>query len=357
MWEIRLFSLLLLLTTPLATAQNLGVWRFAVSGDSRNCGDIVMPAIAQHVQADNALFYWHLGDFRAIYEIDEDYAQTHQTTASGTVPTMNDYLADAWNDFINNQLANFGDTPVFLALGNHENIPPKTHDQVLAQFADWLNALPIRSQRETDDSSDHAIRGYYHWLFSGVDFITLDNSTDAFDPGQLTWLHNLLDRDAKDYSVRTLVLGMHEALPDSISSDHSMNQSAAGTASGHTASDWLVDFKVRTHKPVYVLASHSHYYMKGIFNTPEWLKRAAPLPGWIIGTAGAIRYPLPPNAGDAAESKTAVYGYLLATVDPTKDDPIKFEFHELSETDVPSSVVSIYSPALVHNCWVNNIQH
>jgi hypothetical protein len=350
MWLIRFFSLLLLFI-PLATAQTSGVWRFAVSGDSRNCGDIVMPAIAQHVLADNALFYWHLGDFRAIYKIDEDYAQTHPKAG------MNDYLAGAWNDFIDSQLAYFGDTPVFLGLGNHENIPPKDHNQVVAQFADWFNALPIRSQRLADDSSDHAVKGYYHWLVAGIDFVTLDNSTSAFDPEQMAWLHNLLDSDARNFAIRALVVGMHEALPDSISANHSMNQTAAGTASGRTASDWLVDFKVRTRKPVYVLASHSHFYMKGIFNTPAWLNRAAPLPGWIIGTAGAIRYPLPPNAGDALEAKTAVYGYLLATVDPTQDDPVKFEFHELSESDVPRDVITTYSPALVHNCWVNNVEH
>jgi len=358
MWLEPVFSLLLLLTliSPLAGAQSQGVWRFAVSGDSRNCGDVVMPAIAHHVQADNALFYWHLGDFRAIYKIDEDYAQINQTTSSGATPTMNDYLANAWDDFINNQLAYFGETPVFLALGNHENIPPKDHNQVVAQFADWLNSFPIRNQRLADNSTDHAVRGYYHWQMNGIDFITLDNSSDTFDPAQLTWLHNLLDRDAQDFSIRALVVGMHEALPDSISADHSMNQSAAGTETGRTASDWLVDFKVRSHKPLYVLASHSHFYMKGIFNTPAWLKRSAALPGWIVGTAGAIRYPLPANSADALAAKTGVYGYLLATVDPTQDDPIQFEFHELSEADVPSDIVNRFTPALVHECWANNIQ-
>ncbi|MGA9568018.1 MAG: hypothetical protein WBS19_21000, partial [Candidatus Korobacteraceae bacterium] len=42
-------------------------WKFAVSGDSRNCGDIVVPAIAQGVLSDGAAFYWDLGDYRAIY--------------------------------------------------------------------------------------------------------------------------------------------------------------------------------------------------------------------------------------------------------------------------------------------------
>lgn len=355
MWLKHVFSLLLLFG-PLAAAQNLGVWRFAVSGDSRNCGDVVMPTLAQNVLQDNALFYWHLGDFRAIYMIDEDYAQAHQKTATGTTPTVNDYLPYAWNDFIDNQLAYFGDLPVFLALGNHENIPPKNHDQVIAQFSDWLNSPIIRNQRLADDATDHLVKGYYHWRISGIEFVTLDNSQDSFDDAQLTWLHNLLDHDAQDFSVRAIVLGMHEALPDSISADHSMNQFPAGTVSGRKASDWLVGFQVRSHKPVYVLASHSHFYMKGIFNTPEWLKRNATLQGWIIGTAGAIRYALPALAGNALAAKTRVYGYLLATVDVSKDDPIQFEFHELPESDVPPAIVNRYSPELVHNCWVNNAQ-
>ena len=53
------------------------VWKFAVSGDSRNCGDIMMPAIAAGVRADGAEFYWHLGDFRAMSNFDEDYRRTH----------------------------------------------------------------------------------------------------------------------------------------------------------------------------------------------------------------------------------------------------------------------------------------
>jgi hypothetical protein len=44
------------------------------SGDSRNCGDVVMPSIAAGAVKDEAAFYWHLGDFRAMYGIDEDMA-------------------------------------------------------------------------------------------------------------------------------------------------------------------------------------------------------------------------------------------------------------------------------------------
>src|SRR5262245_46571502 len=47
-------------------------WTFAVSGDSRNCGAVIMPAIAAGA-SDTAEFYWHLGDLRATSFIDEDY--------------------------------------------------------------------------------------------------------------------------------------------------------------------------------------------------------------------------------------------------------------------------------------------
>ena len=53
------------------SAQSSDNWSFAVSGDSRNCGDIVMPGIAEGVRADKAQFYWHLGDYRATYDFKE----------------------------------------------------------------------------------------------------------------------------------------------------------------------------------------------------------------------------------------------------------------------------------------------
>jgi hypothetical protein len=54
-------------------------WYFAVSGDSRDCGDLIMPKIARAIVdgSHNAPvdFYWHLGDLRAIYRVDCDMAK------------------------------------------------------------------------------------------------------------------------------------------------------------------------------------------------------------------------------------------------------------------------------------------
>lgn len=352
----RTLAVLVLSWLPLcalAPAQQ-STWNFAVSGDSRNCGDVVMPAIAKAVGSNNAAFYWHLGDYRAIYRFDQDYWQLHKP-ADPSAANISAYLATAWQDFIDNQLRPFGSIPVYLAFGNHELIPPKTRDQLIAQFAAWLDAPPIREQRLRDDPHDYAVKGYYHWMKDGIDFITLDNaSPDQFDARQMKWLEGVLNRDRADASVRALILGMHEALPESISKDHSMNQSTQGDESGRLVYQWLLEFKRQTNKPVYVLASHSHYYMEGIFNTEYWRTHGGILPGWIIGTAGAERYALPAAAKDAKAAKTHVYGYLLAAVSESKTDPVRFEFHELSESDVPSEVVNRFTGEFVHSCWTGN---
>jgi hypothetical protein len=65
---MRKLSCLLLLFSGFAVAQDSSTpaFKFAVSGDSRNCGDVVMPAIAAGARKNSANFYWHLGDMRAI---------------------------------------------------------------------------------------------------------------------------------------------------------------------------------------------------------------------------------------------------------------------------------------------------
>src|ERR1700745_2803239 len=91
-----------------------GAWRFIVSGDSRNCGDVVMPAIAAHSARFTPSFYWHLGDLRAISRIDEDMHCAAQK--AGQVLTFDNYQRRAWNDFVENQIAAFGDVPFYLGI-------------------------------------------------------------------------------------------------------------------------------------------------------------------------------------------------------------------------------------------------
>jgi hypothetical protein len=149
---------------------------------------------------------------------------------------------------------------------------------------------------------------------------------------------------------------MHEALPESISANHSMNQSRTGVESGRQVYQMLLKTQSDAHKKVYVLCSHSHFFMDGIFNTKYWKQHGGVLPGWIVGTAGAERYRLPRAASDAKVAKTDVYGYLLATVNPKGEaaGSIQFEFQELSEASIPAEVLERFSQPFVHQCFIEN---
>ena len=329
---------------------NGGEWRFAASGDSRNCGDVVMPGIAARATKDGAAFYWHLGDFRAIYNFDEDIQ--HQPEVLAKPLSIIAYEEYTWKDFIDSQLLSFGKLPVYLAMGNHEAIPPMTREAYLIQFADWLDAPLLREQRLADDPHDFKLRTYYHWVQNGVDFITLDNATtDQFDRAQMSWFEKVLKATAANPDIHTVIVGMHKALPDSLT-DHSMDESPAGIESGRRAYADLLKLQNEAHKRVYVLASHSHYYIDGVFNTEYLRTHGGVLPGWIVGTAGAQRYALPKGAADALAAQTNVYGFLLGTVKP--DGEVTFSFEQLAPPDVPGNVTEKYTPAFVQWCFEQN---
>src|SRR5271155_5492719 len=172
-----------------------GTRSFAVSGDSRNCGDVVMPGIAVGVKQSGASFYWHLGDLRAIYTFDED--MQHEPEHAAKPMNISDYLTSAWDDFIQNQLLAFGTLPVFLGIGNHDVIPPMTRDAFLIQFADWLDSPSLRKQRLSDEAHDRKLKTYYHWIEDGIDFINLDNaSSDQFSAAQVAWFEKVLAADS-----------------------------------------------------------------------------------------------------------------------------------------------------------------
>jgi hypothetical protein len=323
-----------------------GSWKFAVSGDSRNCGDIVMPAIADKVRSEGVAFYWHLGDYRAMFNFDEDYRQLHPDA------TIGDYLANAWPDFIQHQMKPFGDLQVFLGIGNHELVTPKTRPQYVAQFADWLDQPVIRQQRLADNPNDHLVKTYYHWIQRGVDFITMDNaSPEMFDPDQMTWFQSVLAKAAKDPAIRTVVLGMHASLPDGLSAGHSMNDSPQETNSGRIVYSQLVAFRRATKKNVYVLASHSHFVLNNIYATACRPKDEV-LDGWIMGSGGAVWYRLPAEHTPSTVAITDVYAYLLATV--ARDGTMTFQAKEVKEPDVPGGVVNEFTQQQVHWCFTQN---
>lgn len=327
-------------------------WRFVVSGDSRNCGNVVMPAIAVGARAVGARFYWHLGDFRKIYDFDEDFL--HEPAWRQHPPTIRDYLSHAWEDFIEHQLLPFGTLPVYLGVGNHELIPPMTREALLVQFADWFNAPTVRAQRLADDPRDFRPHTYFHWVIDGVDFLNLDNaSPEQFDAEQMRWIRQRLEAIARDPAIRAVVVGMHKPLPETLSGGHSMDESAVGQQTGRELGQRLIALQ-RAGKQVYVLAAHDHFYLAGAMNTPFWRAAGGPLPAWIVGTAGAQRYPLPADAAQAEQARTHVYGYLVATVPP--QGPIQWEFREVREADVPAATRTAFTPEFVHWCFAENFR-
>jgi hypothetical protein len=333
-------------------------WSFAVSGDSRDCGNLVMPAIASAVHQHGERFYWHLGDLRRIRGIDADYVREKRFSAAR--PSFDDYLRDAWPDFAEHQVRPFGDTPFFLGIGNHETIPPKTRAEFEGQFKDVLDRPEIRSQRERDASRLPAgvatpARTYYHWIADGVDFVNLDNAVaDRFDDVQLRWFDAVVAAAVTDRHIRTLVVGMHEALPHSLSDHHSMCSSDAGILSGEHVYRALVDAR-RRGKHVYVLASHSHYYLEDIYSTAYWKEPGhggTVLPGWVVGTAGAVRYPLPVGVAPGPGSRQHVYGYVSGRVE--RDRHITFSYRELGRAELGNALPADYEPADAAFCFEEN---
>ena len=353
---VLLFAAAIILNLNFMKAQDSShPWNFAVSGDSRNCGDVIMPAIAADAKKHDAAFYWQLGDLRRTSGPDEDFIA--EKNHEGKPADLAEYEKDEWDDFIQNQIQPWGDVPYYLGIGNHEVTSPKSRAAFVEKFHAYLDRPDVREQRLKDNHNDEEAKTYYHWMRDGIDFIFLDNATeDQFDRVQMRWIRDVLERDRKDDAIRTIVVGMHKALPESISINHSMNESTVGTESGRQVYEMLLKLQNDAHKLVYLLASHSHYFMDGTFNTPYWKEHGGVLPGWIIGTAGAERYPLPPTAGDAREAKTNVYGYLLASVNTSGDPPgtIKFKFEETKEGQIPNDVVQRFTKATVHECFVGN---
>jgi hypothetical protein len=336
-----------------AAASAPASWSFILDGDSRNCGDVIMPVIAKRAIQKGARFYWHLGDLRALFEIDEDYAGLHRKDPNAL--KMENYLSAAWGDFQDNQIKPFGTLPFFLGIGNHELID-RTRAQFVDAFREQLDRVEIRKQREADDPNDHTVRTYYHWVMDGIDFIYLDNADNIFDDAELAWATKLIASDQANPQIRALMVGMHGALPDSYSTDHSMNQGTDQGMSGRIVYKDLLALRAQTGKPVYVVASHSHYFLSDIYNTGKWQANGGVLPGWIVGTAGAQFYSVPPGLKDFAKYAQGQYGYVVVTVNSSRAsrDPVQLKFVQIKESEISPDLVNKFGADTVRFCFSEN---
>lgn len=315
-----------------------GTWYFAVSGDSRDCGDLIVPKIARAIADDRehpAAFYWHLGDFRRMYGPDCDVVKrTHPDWDCKKRPEdqlgpeeMNHYLDTAWDDFIERQVRPFAPTQVFLGIGNHELGAGRTRIEFERKFQPWLTSGPIHNQR-VREANDHfySTEGatFYHFVQNGVDLIYLDNaSPGSFSADQIQWLEKVLSRDRANAEIRTIVVGMHAALPFSRQKGHAMDASCQGLCSGQQVYDLLYRTQKLGEKRVYVLTSHSHLFVDRLFETPE--HEGQVLTGWLVGTAGAEQY--------RPETEPIQYGYVLVAVHP--DGTLDVRFQEVRRDSPP----------------------
>ncbi len=132
--------------------------------------------------------------------------------------------------------------------------------------------------------------------------------------------------------------------------DEEKTRSTKGTQSGRRAYGDLVQWKHETNRRVYVLASHSHYFMQDLYDTPYWNNPAhgEVLPGWIVGSAGARRNRLPDLSAEMlakTKAETDVWGYLRGKV--SKNGEITFDFIKVSAKDLPKKFHDLYGDDLI----------
>ncbi|MDD5542789.1 MAG: metallophosphoesterase [Acidobacteriia bacterium] len=299
-----------------------------------------MPKIAASIQSNQAKapveFYVHLGDLRRMFDIDCDMAirqspgfdcKTRKQPLGRNA--MNDYLNHAWSDFVDQQIKPFGSLPFFVGIGNHELYANRTRQDFERTFQPWLTQEVLHSQRMSDAGKGILTNEgdtTYHFVHRGVDFIYLDNADGpAFTASQVLWLSKILAVDAKNAEIKTIVVGLHAALPFSKARGHAMDDSCQGRCSGEQVYDMLyraqnLEGPADQQKEVYVIASHSHLFLEDVYNTPE--HRGQVLPGWIVGTAGAEQY-----------TNFIRYGYLLVEVRP--DGTLHPDFREVTAQSPP----------------------
>lgn len=196
-------------SAPLPSATTFTEWHFVVSGDSRNCGDLIMPAIAAEAAQFKPAFYWHLGDIRAIYEMDEDYAGELDREGKLRKWDSDTYVNEAWDDFEQMQIRPFEQQgiPFVVGIGNHKTIKPKTREAFLSRYTRWTHGPDGSLQRHDADLKD----AYFSWVKNGIEFIFLDNSTpEQFDYSQLKWLSDRVKEAETDSSIKAVVVGMHK---------------------------------------------------------------------------------------------------------------------------------------------------
>ena len=208
-------------------------WRFAVSGDSRNCGDVVMPAIAAGVKQIRRRVLLAPRRFAPISAM-----RTKTFASSPSISprplTKTEYPGIAWDDFTQNQMAAFGDTPFYLGIGNHDTVAPEDHAAFVARFSEQLDLPNLRAQRLKDDPSDLAAEDVLPLdrARRGLSSIWTTRTETSSSADQVAWLEKTLNRDLPILRFARLWWACTRRFPESLSSNHAMDDSKAAREAG-----------------------------------------------------------------------------------------------------------------------------
>ncbi len=93
--------------------------------------------------------------------------------------------------------------------------------------------------------------------------------------------------------------------------------------------------------------------MEDVYHTDYWKDKV--LPGWIVGTAGAVRYKLPDGAAAGGRlAKQGVYGYMIGSV--ADDGSVSFTFTETALEELLRANQGKQPEALIRWCYSENKQ-
>lgn len=205
-----------------------GAIRLAIGGDSRNDSSHVVPWAFKEARKWGAKAFFFLGDLEFTRAQDRLFAP---------------------------QLADLGDIPFYLAIGNHEaellGVRLPGNHAVKEFKEDFLKGLDVYFAPLDDEVVYSADLG------NAVHFIALDNVSrkhEGFGSGQLAWLEG--DLSAARAANKVILVGMHKALANNPVTTHAMDEDGANAIRDSEAA--LALFK--KYKVAMVFVSHSHMY-------------------------------------------------------------------------------------------------
>ena len=171
-----------------ADASPASSWKFVVGGDSRNCGDVIMPVVAAGANSAGASFLLApRGLPGALHDFDEDLPRRSARSPARSRWRSSTTSAARGTTSSRASSLPFGSIPVYPAIGK----PRARRSQVApGKFLSAVRGLvqcpaDPRAQRLKDNPKGPPAEVVHHWIQNGVDFISARQRLQrpAFDDG------------------------------------------------------------------------------------------------------------------------------------------------------------------------------